>query len=197
MPTPPAPLHQQRHLVPGWGRFLFLFPAAIAALGLYAISHQPNSLLAGAPMLSLLLYAMLVLITTTKHSRVTPQGFTLHLGPLPTGAPREEHPKAAIRHLFPRYIREVVAKGVVEDRYYAAVEITDGRWLNILGHYPNWAGASQACQDLARIWGITEIAAGRHGFPPKRDWRAVQAILVWGAAFLAAMLWAIAIEIGH
>jgi hypothetical protein len=189
------PIHQRRHIVPGWSRFLFLLPAAMAALGLYAISHKSHDLLAGGPLLSLLFYSMLVLVTTWKETQVTPQSFTLQFGPLPTGVPREAHPKEAILHLFPRYIREVVGKGLVEHRYYAAVEISDGRWLNILGHYPDWAGASQACQELAKCWGLSQIAAGRHGFPKKTDWRSAQSKLLWGATFIAAFLWGAFAEI--
>ncbi|MBY0374181.1 MAG: hypothetical protein K2Q23_09325 [Bryobacteraceae bacterium] len=188
-------IREQRHWVSGRWRFLFLVPALLAALGLYAISGRPQELLAGIAPLGLLLYGMLIFAFGRTRVDIDAQGFRLTPGPLPAFVRREQHTIADIVHLFPRYVRESVGRNAWEDRYYAAVELRDGRWLNVRGHYPDWAAASASCLELARLWQLPEVAGGRRGFPPHRDWTQTSTVIWWGVLSIAALLWGLAVEL--
>ncbi len=188
-------IHERRFLVASRARFLFIAPMVVGLAGLYAIHDRPHALMAGGPLLLLLIYGMLVLMTTYREVRLDANGFRVRSGPLLTGLRAAAHNKAEVRQLFPRYVRGGVAKGVVEDRYYAAVELTEGRWVNVRGHYPDWAKASGACAEVARCWGLDEVAAGRQGLPSTRDWTSAIVLLTWGGAFITAMLWAVIVEV--
>ena len=140
-------------------------------------------------------YGLLTLITGGTDIEVDEAGFRLKPGPLPSGLPKESHAKTDVRHLFPRHVHESVGKNAYEDRYYAAVELNDGRWLNVRGHYPGWEGASASCKEVALLWGFSEIGAGRSGYPNKRDWTSARVVLIWGGAFVAALVWGVVAEV--
>ncbi|MCC6538830.1 MAG: hypothetical protein IT162_14845 [Bryobacterales bacterium] len=186
---------ESRPWIDGGWKFALAVPAAMALAGLWAISDNPHELRAGAPMLLLLAYALIAGMLGRTRVEVTEHGFRLTPGPLPAFVRSEQQPREAITQLFPRHIREAVAKNVYEDRYYAAVELAGGRWVNVRGHYRDWAGASQASLEIARLWRLPEIGAGRSGHAAKRDWTAARTVLLWGGAFLAAMLWGLYAEV--
>jgi hypothetical protein len=188
-------LSERRYFVPSAGRYLFVLPALLGCAGLYALSGRWSDLLIGGPILLLLCYTCAVLIWGRTAIHIHPNGFLLTPGPLPAGLRAEVHAKETVRALFPRHLRESDGGRVARDRYYAAVEIADGRWLNLRGPYPDWACASAAAMEVARLWSLAAVAAGRSGFPPQRDWGAVWVVLFWGGAFAAALAWAIVGEI--
>lgn len=188
-------IQERRNWVSTRWRFLFILPALIAGAGLFAISHRSHELLAGGPILLLMIYSVIVLMIGGTRVEVDERGFRLKPGPLPAGVRTEEHTTDVVRHLFPRHIYENVAKNVWEHRYYAAVELANGRWVNVRGHYPDWAKASASCLEIAHLWRLAEVAAGRSGFPNKRDWTAARVVLLWGGAYIVALLWGLAVEI--
>lgn len=167
-------------------------PAALVAVAMAALWGDPHEIAAGGPALCLLGYGLVVGILGHTNVEVHRAGFRVWPGPLPAGVRRASHAKEAVRHLFPRHILESQGKGLAEDRYYAAVELADGRWLNVRGPYSGWAGASASCREVARLWDFPEIAAGRSGFPGGRpDWDSARVVLVWGGAFILALAWGI------
>lgn len=173
-----------------------LLPMLIGLVGLYACSDSRNGLLAGGPILGLLVYGCAVLVWGRSDVEVDGHGFRILPGPMPTGAFAEVHGKEAVRHLFPRYMREMEGKNNWVDNYYAAVELTDGRWVNMRGPYRDWGGASFACKEVAAFWKFSLIDAGRSGFPSGyRDKRGAVVVLLWGGGFVVAMLWGAWVEI--
>lgn len=164
---------------------------------MFAIADNPHDLAAGGPFFLVMAFGLLALITGGTNIEVDESGFRLTPGPLPSGVPSESHTKADVKALFPRYVHESVGKNVYEDRYYATVELNDGRWLNVRGHYSGWEGASAACNEIALLWKLQEIGAGRSGYPPaKRDWATARVLLIWGGAFVAALVWGVVAEVG-
>ncbi len=172
-----------------------ILPALVAGVGLWAISDRRHELLAGGPVLGLAVYSIAVAVFGRTDTEVDERGFRLSSGPLPSGVRDESHGTEAIRALFPREIRESVGKGAWENRYYAAVELRDGRWVNVMGPYADWKGASAACLEIGPLWRLPVIAAGRVGFPPGRDWAVARIAALWGGAFVAALLWGLAVEV--
>lgn len=164
-------------------------------MAVFAIADNPHDLAAGGPFFLVMAFGLLALITGGTNTEVDEPGFRLKPGPLPSGVRSESHAKTEVKHLFPRHVRESVGKNVWEDRYYAAVELNDGRWLNVRGHYSDWDGASASCEEIALLWGLPDIAAGRSGYPNKRDWASGRAVFIWGGAFLGALLWGLVAEI--
>ncbi len=189
-------IRERRYWGGGRLRYLLLLPMGIGLLGLWACAHSTKNLLAGAPLLGLLIYGCAVLIWGRIEVEVDAAGFRITPGPMPTGVFGEAQGKEAVRHLFPRYLRQLEGKHNWVDNYYAAVELTDGRWLNLRGPYRDWAGASAACLEVARLWGLREVGAGRQGFPAGyRHWRGAVVVLLWGVGFVAALLWGAWVEV--
>jgi hypothetical protein len=191
----PISLSERRYFVRGSGRYLFVVPALFCCVALYALSGRSSELLIGGPILLLLSYACVVLVVGRVEMYIHPGGFRLQPGPLPAGLRAEVHAKETVRALFPRHLREADRGRVARDNYYAAVELSDGRWLNLRGPYFDWAQASAAAMELAHLWSFPEVAAGRSGFPARRDWTAALIVLFWGLAFGAALVWAIVGEL--
>lgn len=185
---------ESRAWVSGRGKYLLALPAGSAVVSVLALSGNAHEVKAGAPFLLLIAYACVVAMLGHTRAEIDERGFRLTPGPLPAFVRTEEHPREAVKHLFPRHIRENVAKNVWEDRYYATVELHSGRWLNVRGHYTDWACASQSCLELAKLWQIATVGAGRSGFPAQRDWTAVETVLLWGGAFITALLWGVYVE---
>lgn len=170
-------------------------PLLFIGVVVFAISDNTHELIAGGPFLLFMAFGFASLIFGGTNIEVDESGFRLRPGPLPSGLPKESHARTEVKHLFPRHVHESVGKNVWEERYYAAVELNDGRWLNVRGHYPGWDGASAACQEIARFWGFQEIAAGRSGYSDKRDWNSARVVLLWGGALIAALVWGLVAEI--
>jgi hypothetical protein len=171
---------------------LLAFPAALTLVGLYVISDRPAEWRPGAPLLLIVFYSIVTGMLGRTITEVDERGFRTRPGPLPAFVRGEDHGKDNVKELFPRYLREYIARGVHEDRYYACAELANGRWVNILGPYPDWAGASEACQRIAALWRPPVIGAGRSGFPPGfRDWRTLSVYLCWLLAYAAALAWAV------
>jgi len=186
------PLREDRPWLPRYLALLFGLPLFLVLSALYSIRNQPREIIPGAPLLLLMGYSMLVIMTGRTRREVDHHGFRVSYGPLPCGARSSQHPQAAVRAIFPRHLREGVGRGLWEDHYYAAVELTGGQWINVLGHYPAWAGASEACARLAHLWARPQVAAGRSGFPAAyRDRDGLRVVWIWGSAYLAAFAWAI------
>lgn len=170
-------------------------PLLFVAVAVFAIADNTHELAAGGPFFLVMVAGLLALITGGTDIEVDENGFQLKPGPLPTGVRSESHVKTEVKALFPRHLREGVGKNVWEDRYYAAVELNDGRWLNVRGHYSGWEGASASCNEIALLWTLSEIGAGRSGYPDKRDWVSARVVLIWGGAFVAALVWGVVAEV--
>jgi len=185
-------IRERRRWMPVWGAALMGIPATMVVVGLWAIADRPREWMTGGPLLVLMLYSLLVAMVNRTMVDVDERGFRLGYGPLPCAAGGERHAKDAVKELFPRHMRVGVGRGAVEDHYFAAVEVADGRWVNVLGPYADWAGASLGCGRIAPLWGVTQIGAGRQGVPAGwRDWRTARTLLWWLLAYVAAFTWAI------
>jgi hypothetical protein len=189
-------IREKRYYIRGNWRYLMFLPGALALFGLWASSDSLQGVFAGGPMLGMLAYGSAVLVWGRALHQVSPEGFQVTHGPMPTGAIPEVHGKEEVRHLFPRYLREAEGKNHWVVNYYASVELQDGRWVNVRGPYANWEGASKSCMEIAQLWKLPEVAAGRQGFPAgARDWRSAVVVLLWGVGFIVALLWGAWVEI--
>ncbi len=189
-------IHEQRYWVGAKARYLMLIPMAMSLAGLYACTESKKELLAGTPLLGMLAYGCAVMVWGRFDVRVDNQGFRVAPGPMPTGARAEEHRKEEVKHLFPRHLRESEGRNNIVDNYYAAVELQDGRWVNLRGPYKDWGAASFACKEIAAFWRWPVIEAGRSGFAQGyRDWGGAKVTLLWGVAFIVALLWGAWVEI--
>lgn len=188
-------IEERRYWLGGRWRYCMLFPLGLCVVGFTASWNSKNDLLAGTPMLGMLAYGCMLMIWGRSDVKVDRRGFQVKPGPLPTGMRMERHTKEEVKHLFPRHLRESEGKNNWVDNYYAAVELHDGRWLNLRGPYRDWGAALFACKEVAAYWRFPLIDAGRSGFPAGyRNLHGGMLVALWGAAFILALLWGAWVE---
>lgn len=141
-----------------------------------------KELLAGGPMFCLMFYGALLFAFNSRYVTVSPDGASIHHGPLWPGFKdwRIERSQVASAHW--RYI--VVSRS--ERGYVAGAETVDGVWKDLLGPYERPQDARQMAQELARIWNVPAVE--RAGLPRKRDWAHARTVIAWGGAFILALI---------
>lgn len=92
--------------------------------------------------------------------------------------------------VFPRALVRGVSERAYEWQYWAAVELSDGRWVNVRGHYRDVQAAIAACGEMAVLWGMS-VGEVREGTGPKGDWAWLRVTGLWLFAYTMAMAWAV------
>jgi hypothetical protein len=187
-----------------WGSWFviiaFLPLVALAVAALYAMRNDPKDLAPGGPIFALILYGWLAGLTGTTRKRLDSNGFRITHGPLPAGLTAERHSLEAVRSIFLRHQRVPLGKGAYEDRFFATVELDDGRWVNVRGPYLDEMKAIEALDEVAALWPSVPKSEPRPFTQPQpRESRKI--VLFWLGLLVLWVAWVIVylvvIEGGH
>ncbi len=173
------------------------YASIMAMLGWHHGDPDWRGILAGFPFVGLWFYGSLVMLVEKWHLDVDANGVKVYYQPLPCFATPRDFARAEIAGLM--FDRIHVAKEGTSWRI--GVRLADGRQVLL----PNRYGVESVARDqLAAIQtalssGVRpELPVGSFFTPAtKRDWGAARAVLIWGGAFLSAIVWGLAIEISR
>lgn len=129
--------------------FPLIIPASLAVLGLVSIADRLREWIAGAPILLLLIYAWLVAMFGRTHTQIDA--------------------KSKMRTLFQRPHLLDLGRNRSESKYFAAVEISDGRWLNLMEPFLDAAAADAVVLQFSALWPQITVTRPRVGKSPRLD----------------------------
>ena len=99
------------------------------------------------------------------------------------------------------YVRLVIvpARYGATKFHAAGVELTDGRWIDVLAPYETKEEAWSAVSKASLVFGggspLPVVMVG--GLPRKRDWRGALVVFAWGGAVIVALLLGMWLEVSR
>lgn len=199
---PPAPLRTSSRLMPLWGAIPILVVAVVFSFfGMWSYWNggDPDwyGWLAGGPIFSLLIYGSLVFVCVKGHIEVDGGGIRIGYTPLQVGVPDRHFPREEITALTLDYLR----MGKEGSFWRTGIVLRDGRHIFLPERFSKEPFAQARVQALqeALSGGIRAPLAIESVFSAKRarDWTDAKAVLLWGGAFIAALVWGAAVELSR
>lgn len=177
---------------PLWAVLLMTIPAGLGIWGIAAAGYVDT--LAGAPMFALLTYALAAGYLNRAHVRVSVEGVTAWQGPLPAGVQPQFVGREEIARVFIRYVHMSPRSG--QAPYWAAgVERRDGVWVDLTDPLAGTEVVRSAAAEIAQALEWEEpIAVIRQQAQVFDRWRIGSPLLLWAAAFGAALAWGLYVE---
>lgn len=167
-----------------------LLPVLTAMGGLLALAYSLDLLFIGGPIFGLMIVGGLVMFLGKTLVEVDGVGFRLRPWPKGAGLVEISVSRAEVVSVFPKALVRGVSERAYEWQYWAAVELSDGRWVNVRGHYRDVQAAIAACGEMAVLWGMS-VGEVREGTGPKGDWAWLRVTGLWLFAYTMAMAWAV------
>jgi hypothetical protein len=173
------------------------YVAIMAKLGWHHGEPDWRGILAGFPWVGLWFYGSLVLLVEKAYIDIDANAVRIYYRPLPCGATDRTIARDEISELTLDLIR--VPK---EGSYWRmGVGFQDGRKILLPERH------NKEPEARARLAAIQAALSGgvRPPLPlgsiytgtTKKDWASVRGVIVWGGAFLAAIVWGLAIELSR
>jgi hypothetical protein len=167
-----------------------MLPVLMAFGGLVALADSLDLLFVGGPIFGLMIAGGLAMFLGTTSVEVNKEGFRLRPWPRGVGLAETSVSRAEVVALFPRALVRGVSEWAYEWQYWAAVELSDGRWVNVRGHYRDVQAAMAACREMAALWEMS-VGEVREGAGRKGDWTWLRVTGLWLFAYAMAMAWAV------
>lgn len=183
-------IRETRRWIPGRARYAMLLPVLAAVGGLLSLADSLELLYIGAPIFGLMIAGGLALFWGKTFVEVDGDGFRLRPWPRGVGLAETVVRWSEVVAVFPRALVRGVSERSYEWQYWAAVELRNGRWVNVRGHYQNVQEAIAACGELAQRSGLP-VEDIREGVGPKGDWVWLRVTGLWLFAYAMAMAWAV------
>lgn len=173
------------------------YASIMAMLGWRDGDPDWRGILAGFPFVGLWFYGSLVMLVAKWHLDVNANGVSIYYQPLPCGARAR------------KFAREEIAE-LTLDRIHVAKEgyswriglnLLDGRQILLPERHNKESEAREQLDaiNFALAAGVRrELPVGSiYRTQHKKDWGAVRPVVMWGIAFLLAIVWGLAIEISR
>ena len=166
-------------------------------LGWNGGSPDWRGILAGFPFVGLWFYGSLVLLLAKAHVDVAANDVSIYYTPLPCFVRPAKIAREEISEITLDYLRTPK-----QGSYWCiGFKLTDGRMVLLPERYDKEPEARE------RVAAIQEVLSGGvrrdiplgtiHAPTQRRDWERVRPVLMWGGAFLAAIVWGLAVEISR
>lgn len=183
-------IQETRLWIPGRARYAVLLPVLAAFGGLLALADSLELLFIGGPIFGLMIFGGLAMFWGKTFVKVDAVGFRLRPRPRGVGLAETVVRWPDVVAVFPRALVRGVSERSFEWQYWAAVELRNGKWVNVRGHYQHVREAIAACGELALQSGLT-VGDVREGVGPKGDWGWLRVTGLWLFAYAMAMAWAV------
>lgn len=183
-------IEETRFWIPGKARYAMLLPVVMAFGGLLGLSDSLELLFIGGPIFGLMIAGGLAMFVGKTFVVVGGSGFQLRPWPRGVGLTETSVRRVGLKALFPRAAVHGVSERSYEWQYWAAVELENGRWVNVRGHYRDVQAAIAACEEMGSILGMA-VGEVREGAGPKQDWTWLRVTGLWLLAYGMALAWAV------
>ncbi|MEP7362364.1 MAG: hypothetical protein ABI972_03845 [Acidobacteriota bacterium] len=202
--TTQAGLQRSERLIPLYASIPIMllaiaYATIMAKLGWHHGEPDWRGILAGFPFVGLWFYGSLVLLVETAHVDVDTNGVSIYYRPLPSGMKARRIAREEIAEITLDCIH-LQKEGTF---WRIGLGLADGRkFLLPERHNKEEEGRERVAAMKAILSGgvRNELPTGTiYTKADKKDWPTVMGIIVWGLAFLGAIIWGLVIEIsrGH
>ncbi len=182
-------------LFPLWAVLLLTIPAGLGSWGISASSYVDR--MAGTPLFLLFGYGLAVGYLNRRWVRVNAEGVAAGFGPLPCGVHPDWVPRDEVRKVYVRYVN-VSPKSGRAPYWAAGVERADGCWLDLSDPLAPSGEIREAAQELAAALEWPEPIELVRSMPTVFDRRRVTGpLLLWSGLVMAALVWAVYIELSQ